>query len=260
MISSQFLKKNAPWFYRFLARSRFKLARDTVADSGLGFRIYQNRYSYVESLVARKQFEPKRALHMQQLIREYELFIDVGANVGFFSLLAASHGCKTHAFEPDRVNHARLIANIRLNRYEGLVSAERLAVGKESSRLPIFAPASDNYGRISLIADDSKYRTDVVEVVSLDSYMEVPKVPVLIKVDIEGYEQTMLAGASTWVNDVVPTSKWIVEVHTGCGIDPKHIEACFPSYRLSYFNDETGAIDSRPTQACGDLVLIAEKL
>ena len=55
-------------------------------------------------------------------LRVNDQFIDVGANIGAYSILAASQiGCKTIAFEPSEKNYSILMSNIHLNNFQDIV-------------------------------------------------------------------------------------------------------------------------------------------
>src|SRR5574341_284794 len=44
-----------------------------------------------------------------------EVFVDVGANIGIYSVLAAKYGCKVYAFEPEAENYVLLCRSIKFN-------------------------------------------------------------------------------------------------------------------------------------------------
>src|SRR5215472_2949364 len=69
-------------------------------------------------------------------LRPEELFVDVGANVGSYSVLAAGVvGAAALAFEPAARSYAALIDNLRLNNLESRVAARRAGVGAEAGQL-----------------------------------------------------------------------------------------------------------------------------
>jgi FkbM family methyltransferase len=112
---------------------------------------------------------------------------DVGANVGFYSLLAARKAAKVIAFEPLPENLAYLRRHIELNRLE-----ERIEV------CPAAASDHDGTGLFSVVPDNPSegslrtYGTLAVRTVRLDSISTVPD---LIKIDVEGNEHEVLRGA-----------------------------------------------------------------
>jgi FkbM family methyltransferase len=128
--------------------------------------------------------------------RAGETFLDVGANIGVYSLLAVSTpGVEAHAFEPGAVASTRLVENIRLNSASGRVEVDRRAVGSERGSV---AMTSDLYAmnRVVTAPDASPAGTTTVEMTTLDEWgAENPDRRVgLVKVDVEGHEIEVLEG------------------------------------------------------------------
>jgi FkbM family methyltransferase len=125
------------------------------------------------------------ALHF---LRPGELFVDVGANVGSYTILAAAGiGARVAAFEPGTEAFGWLTRNIALNRVGHLVSARRTALGRSQGKAR-FTASLDTTNRI----DNSGSET-----VAMDTFDGVfaGDCPSLIKIDVEGYEPEVLAGA-----------------------------------------------------------------
>jgi len=112
----------------------------------------------------------------------------VGANVGSYTILAAAGvGAQVAAFEPGAEAFGWLTRNVALNRVEHLVTAHRLALGARRGRAR-FTAALDTTNRID---DDG---TESVALDTLDSVLG-GACPSLLKIDVEGYEPEVLAGA-----------------------------------------------------------------
>jgi FkbM family methyltransferase len=151
----------------------------------------------------RRVYEPALAALVSRM-RDGDTFLDVGANLGFFTILAArvvGPRGRVFAFEPHPQVRARLLAALTLNGVEsavevsgdavGLVTGERLRLhlsdrGLEfSSLVPHRAPAA------------AAGFIDSVEVVTvaLDSWFAEHQVdPALIKIDVEGAEDLVVGG------------------------------------------------------------------
>jgi FkbM family methyltransferase len=121
--------------------------------------------------------------------------VDVGANIGiharFFSQLTGSNG-RVHAFEPSPTNFLRLEDNIagRPN-----VTAVRAAVGEKSGTVGLFL--SDTLNVDHRTYDDGNDRERVeVPLVSLDEYFRPGTVIDFLKIDVQGYEDSVLRGAA----------------------------------------------------------------
>ena len=129
-------------------------------------------------------------------------FVDVGANIGYYSLLAAravGPAGAVHAFEPNEAVRPRLEENIRLNNLLDRVYIRPQAVARTSGESAFYrSVVSDNSGLSSILPGSG--RTDVAEMVpcvSLDDFVaSLPSTRSidLIKIDVEGAEAEVLAG------------------------------------------------------------------
>jgi len=128
------------------------------------------------------------------VLRSNDLFIDVGANVGSYTILACSAiGASGYAFEPVPTTYKRLIENIRLNHLENTVKCLNIGIGREPG---IIEFTSDMDTENHALADGEKHANAIrVEVSSLDAVLK-DESPVLMKIDVEGYETPVLEGAS----------------------------------------------------------------
>jgi len=127
------------------------------------------------------------------LLREGDLFVDVGANVGSYTVLAcASVGARGVAFEPVPTAYERLVGNVRLNHAEDRVRCLSLAVGAETGSLE-FTSGQDSMNH-ALAPGEHDERAILVKETTLDEAL-VGESPTLIKVDVEGFETRVLEGA-----------------------------------------------------------------
>lgn len=141
-------------------------------------------------------FLPLLARHA---VRSEVLFVDIGANMGIWSVFFASRGFPTIAIEPTPQNFARLRANARLNGCAHLVDAHRLGVGERNETMRI-AFWSHNTGVSFLHRNASATNDTAVSVVPLSHFERVRAHcaagrPLYLKIDIEGSETKFLRGA-----------------------------------------------------------------
>ena len=128
------------------------------------------------------------------VLRDHDLFVDVGANVGSFTILAGvAVGACVIAFEPVPASFSRLDQNIRLNRMENRVTALNLAVGAAEGDIPF----TSDEGAMNHVAPPEERRSGniVVPISTLDSTLGEQS-PALMKIDVEGYETPALEGAA----------------------------------------------------------------
>ena len=128
------------------------------------------------------------------------IVIDVGANFGWHAVHAARFPVveRVVAFEPDPFNAWLLDRNLRANGIENAI-VYPAAVGAQSGIAELYRYKPSNLGRHSLIADSGRgsWRVPVIELDrALDQLGLGTKRVVLLKIDVEGYEPAVIAGAS----------------------------------------------------------------
>lgn len=107
-------------------------------------------------------------------------------------LAAGAVGARVHAFEPVPITFRALETNIRANRIEGRVALHRVGVGAEASEL-VMTSDGDTANRI-LRPGETSTNTVRVQVRRLDDLL-AGDAPTLAKIDVEGFECEVLAGA-----------------------------------------------------------------
>lgn len=126
-------------------------------------------------------------------LRPEDLFVDVGANVGSYTVLASGHvGANSFAFEPIRTTYERLKNNISINHMEEKVKAYNMGIGARKDVLR-FTANLDTVNHVVTESDEEDFIE--VEVDSLDEMLGT-QCPSLIKIDVEGFETEVLAGAA----------------------------------------------------------------
>lgn len=122
-------------------------------------------------------------------IEEGDLFVDVGANAGGWSFIAAGYGADVIAIEPVESTFSYLKENSRLNAPNN-IRLERLAVGESIGEVRI----SNDLGPQNKIILENRSSSESVKLVNLDFLLSGQN-PSFIKIDTEGYELAVLKGA-----------------------------------------------------------------
>ena len=127
------------------------------------------------------------------LLRAGDLFVDIGANVGVYTVLAAGAiGATAVAIEPVPATFAKLRLNLRTNGLDGKARAHNIGLGSSPSTLR-FTIDQDTMNHV--ITDENWTGPSVqVPVQTLDALLDGQS-PSLIKIDVEGWESEVLAGA-----------------------------------------------------------------
>lgn len=130
-------------------------------------------------------------------LRPEDLFVDVGANAGVYTILAArAVGCRVVAAEPIPITYDLLMQNVYANHVSDRVDAYRMGLGRERSWLH-FTSSLWSYNHV---VDEATENAVQVEVVPLDTLLS-RRQPALIKIDVEGFEAEVLAGATDTLGD-----------------------------------------------------------
>jgi len=138
------------------------------------------------------------------LLRPGRVVIDVGANIGthtiFFANKVGDRG-RVYAFEPQRPTFQLLCGNVALNALINVVALP-YAVGREDGdvRIAVADPrVPNNFGGMSVTALPNGEETRIVRIDTLD----LPRCD-LIKIDVEGMEADVLAGARATIEKFRP--------------------------------------------------------
>jgi FkbM family methyltransferase len=136
-------------------------------------------------------------------LRPNDIFFDIGANVGSYTVLASGH-CKarTFCFEPIPSTFEALSKNIISNDIENLVEAKNLGLGDSDSTLT-FTKTMDTVNHVMYNFEYTKKEDSIeVKVISADSLLEETDCPSLIKIDVEGFETSVLNGMNEILKNV----------------------------------------------------------
>lgn len=197
---SQALRSAGFVLQRFVLGRRVLTAR--IPEFGLTLRV-PARDVVGRHLYKYRIHEPgiSRYLARHLALQPGDLVLDVGANIGWYSLLLAHiapEDVAIHAFEPDPWVRGLLEENLRMNGATS-VTAVGAAVGEAPGRARLYLYGDANRGRNSMLPINQGEAIEV-EVVSLDDYLarqgQSPRPIGFLKVDVEGYESFVLKGGT----------------------------------------------------------------
>ena len=174
--------------------SRLRLAR----NAGVGFAtgLYWNGF---------ENYEPATSRTLRFFFERISTFVDVGANIGFYSLLAGHWNPQLHvvAFEPVPHIFHQLEANIRANKLSNRVTPFQIALSDKTGTDIFYLPPSDASHECemtgTLVANgwQRRKRSAEIEVRTSrfdDFEREHPMKVDLIKIDVEDHEAAVLRG------------------------------------------------------------------
>ena len=169
-----------PHIVDFAGEARLSVRRKQTGATG---NIYLGLHEFTEMAFA---------VHAS---RPGDLFVDVGANVGSYTILVAViSGADCLSIEPSPEAYAALLDNVLLNEIGDKVRTFNVVIGSESGQI---ATITTDYDSMNFVTDSTDPNIGGVARVPMRSLDDLfsEESPFLIKADIEGYEGEMLKGA-----------------------------------------------------------------
>ncbi len=152
---------------------------------------------------------------VQRLLTEDDVFWDVGANVGYFTLVAATalaNRGQIVAFEPGKNAYARLTENLSLNSYRNIQTFPVAVTDREGEAVLHLAGDIADSSASLYQAAQTQAGQEVCRTVALDHFLDAEglRPPDLIKLDAEGAELAVLQGAQGLLAASPPL--WLMEM------------------------------------------------
>jgi len=236
----------------FLTRAGIWSSSVLKATTDIVYRQYDDGHDYLFSakdplLLWRAQSlftkEPE-TLNWIRTFKSNDIFYDIGANVGTYTVYAAPRCSHVYAFEPESSNYAALNQNIRLNGIDNKVRAYPIAIA-EKKKLDSLRLQSTNPGAaLHVFGRNTDFKHDQFSpafeqgalALTLDEIvfeLNLPP-PTQIKIDVDGLESEILRGATKLlshkdlcgllleINELQPSDTAMIEYLASFGFQIKH--------------------------------------
>jgi len=132
-------------------------------------------------------------------------FIDVGANVGRYSLVLASKGWDVHAFEPVKSNFNQMEKMAKLNKLASNLHLNNFGLGEIEEDIKInFSSVKFGEASILEVTDDMNSSENIVIKNFKNLQIDVTKKPIIVKIDVEGYESNVINGMKDFIIEHKP--------------------------------------------------------
>lgn len=134
-------------------------------------------------------------------IKEKFVFLDIGANQGLYTVCAAlnQNNMRSYAFEPIPDIFNLLEKNVQLNGVAGRCTLVNKAIS-DSCSLQQISFSNDHSGRSSLATHNDfnfdvshRLRIETIDGATLNTLVWEKNIPIVAKIDVEGYEQTVIS-------------------------------------------------------------------
>lgn len=174
-------------YYRYL-RDLKALNREVEYREKLGFFFNGN------SSMEKGEFEPYETAIIDSLIASFDLFVNVGANTGYYACRALHKGIPTLAYEPNQLNVNMLLRNIDANKFEVDFYFFPLALSNQVGVLPMYG-ASTGASLIDGWAGQKNSYLVPISTFDRTASLLVDGKSCLILIDVEGAELSCLRGS-----------------------------------------------------------------
>jgi FkbM family methyltransferase len=203
-------------------------------------------------LLSKGIYEPFETAVIARLLKKGMFFADVGANIGYYTLLAsriAGADGLVAAFEPEPANFALLEKNIRSNGLTN-VRAFQKAAGDRRGNIPLYL-SSDNFGDHRVYDSENGRKNIMVEICRLDDFVPqfTDRAPDLVKIDVQGAEPLVFEGLRGLVEKnpgmMILLEFWPYGM-TAAGFSPESflVKLRSAGFRLHALDPRTGTISS----------------
>lgn len=162
-------------------------------------------------------FEPEMVWLFRSLVKNKDIVLDVGANIGCTAILFGDLAQAVHAFEPSPTTFKFLQKNIQRSRFKN-VELHNIGLGAEAGEFTLtFSPANRSGGFVSdQTKTGSGYVTETISIRQMDDVVGSLNLPGLdfIKIDVEGFEGSVIRGAQQMLSTYRPVV--VMELNHWC--------------------------------------------
>ncbi|MBL6931524.1 MAG: FkbM family methyltransferase [Rhodospirillales bacterium] len=138
---------------------------------------------------------------------EGEIFVDIGANIGLYSLLAAAYGAsRVYSFEPNPFSYSVLTRNIISNEFGNVITPFCIAMNENSSVVTFKLGGLHAGGIKNEIVNEGPHPANLsisAAAFSVDEFFRIQKISCVnhLKIDVDGLELKILHGATNMLSD-----------------------------------------------------------
>jgi len=210
-------------------------------------KIHTNQTSYLTQLLfwkGYKNFEYSEIF--EDLSKNISCFFDIGANIGYYSLLAvkSNPNIEVYSFEPAEGAYYFLDKNINANNFQNKISAHKVALSKTNDTIDFYEVGSLKYPYLKYILSGEnntgtkktsrEFIKKEVAAESLDHFITSQDIKYvdLIKIDTEGTELDILTSGDKYIRKFTP----IVICETLFNTTEKELELYFKNLDYEFYN------------------------
>lgn len=228
--------------FEWIAESKLAVSRGMTGATG---NIYVGLHEYVDMSF------------LIHVLRSGDTFVDVGANVGSYTVLAAA-ACEANviSIEPDSQAQLALNRNIEINAIAGRVRVVSTAVGEHVGHVD-FTVGLDTTNQVIDVTNPKRKLSRETRTVTLTPLDDVvgKEQPQLLKIDIEGYELCAFKGA----NRTLSSERLFAIISEGCGEAEVELLSSYGFRRLYYNPHSRKLVESAEGYQSQNAIFVKEK-
>lgn len=205
-------------------------------------------------------YETNKVQTIKKTLNQGHIFLDVGANKGFFTILAANLVSPTghvYAFEPHPNNFQWLTKSVKSNNYDHVTCINK-AAGNYSGSARMYLGQKSGHHTLSPENQTNHHETIKVDIVQIDEFVRAQQITNQIhsiKIDVEGEELNVLSGAKNTIEENEHIHLFI-DLHPTNGANGKKIFQWLQSRSFSLFPEDQPY--SKPLQKySGETAIVA---
>lgn len=194
--------------YRFASKHLMPTKSEVIGDMKHGFKLNLNlkNKEHQHYFFYKQHDERYEVNNLSKLIKSGDCCWDIGGNIGYyaclFSKLVGSSG-KVYSFEPVTKTFEMLSSSKSLNSFSQM-HPMNFAFGNQETMLQIYTEnAGEGHGTASLVHQSEGY-SETVSVKVIDKELINLRVPDFIKIDVEGFQEQVIRGATHFLQTNAP--------------------------------------------------------
>lgn len=201
-----------PWLSKKIKKQVWNLLNIAGIDSYI-FQLNNSMLKFnvnpkddsVGKFIFLNSYETETLLFASKYIVAGDQVIDIGANIGYFTLLFSSYvgeNGEVHSFEPSRREFLHLCKNVNLNHAKNIFLSQ-FGLSNQDGYAIMNVLDDDRFGAYNSLGEITHQKvnlatthTETIRTMKIDSYLSLfPRLkPCLIKIDVEGFEKQVLEG------------------------------------------------------------------
>lgn len=235
--------------FSFILPNKFKIQPSGVINVKINDGKYLKLKTNQTSYVTRKLFwngsnNYEYTSVFTKLIMKVNTFVDIGANLGYYSILGAklNQQLRINAFEPSVGLMNYLKENVNINGVENRINLHLLALSDQKGEIDFFEKRNNKYPNISNLSGEHnigtkqnfKSITTKIQSQTLDDFVQEKDITSidLIKVDTEGCEDVILKASKNTINELKP----IIICETLFNVIENELEAIMLEHGYEFYN------------------------